>query len=61
MAPVVSFHDELVSPGHQGQAVGVVERLRNVLKKQSYQLDGAGIKTDAAPRKSIITLIDVLY
>ncbi len=31
VAPVVSFHDELVSSGHQGQSVGVVERLGDVL------------------------------
>lgn len=33
VAPVVSFHDELVSSGHQGQAVGVVEGLRNILSE----------------------------
>ena len=27
VAPIVSFHDELVSSRHEGQAVGVVERL----------------------------------
>lgn len=33
VAPVISFHDELVSPGHQGQPVGVIERLRNILSE----------------------------
>lgn len=33
VAPVVAFHDELVSSGDEGQAVGVVERLRNVLSE----------------------------
>jgi hypothetical protein len=32
VAPVVSFHNELMSPRHQGQSVRMVERLRNVLK-----------------------------
>ena len=33
VAPIVSFHDELVSSRHEGQAVGVVERLWNVQKE----------------------------
>lgn len=33
VAPVVSFHNELMSPRHQGQSVRMVERLRNVLSK----------------------------
>ncbi len=31
MGPVVSLHDQLVGSGHQGQTVGVVERLGDIL------------------------------
>ena len=33
LGPIVTFHDKLVSPGDQGQAVVVVESLRDILAK----------------------------
>ena len=33
MRPIISFHYQLVSSGHQSEAVGVVECLRDVLSE----------------------------
>ncbi len=49
VAPVVSFHEELVSSGHQGQSVGVVERLGDVLPKR---VSGSSRGDSYPPRSS---------
>ena len=49
MRPVVSFHYQLVSPGHQSQAVGVVESLRDVLAEGVSRPPGRD-----APASSVI-------